>query len=435
MAKRRTHALALMSISSGMPYGVLITGPLIAFLRSIGVSLQDIGLISLATAPWTFKFIWSPLVDRYALRWPDRRRSWVVLSQVLLAISLLAFALFAFRAVNGGAQPSQLWAIGALALLIAFAGATQDIALDAYAVEYLRPEEQGPVSGLRIMYWRIGWLLCSGAAIALSDPLLWNKLGVPAEGNSPWPWVFVGIGAAFLLVIPITLAGDPPEQPAIAPRTLGSAVVEPLVSYFKRPEALWFAAFLVLYKFGDNLSASVWIQFLVDHQIPRVEIGLLNKTLGMAMAVGGAVLGGWLTTRLGLGRALWMFGAIQGASSALFGLASVVGAARWAVYLGIGGENLSAGLGTAAQGVLCLRLCEKRFGATQFALLSSLFALGRWLTGPIAGWSAQHLGYTTHFFLAVLAAVPGLLVLQHIAPIQQREVPAALPVVPEAAPT
>src|SRR3954470_21857758 len=134
----------MMSISSGMPYGVLITGPLIAFLRSIGVSLQDIGLISLATAPWTFKFLWSPLVDRYAPRWPDRRRSWVILSQVLLAASVFAFALFAFRAINGAIHPSQLWAIGALAMLIAFAGATQDIALDAYAVEYLRPEEQGP---------------------------------------------------------------------------------------------------------------------------------------------------------------------------------------------------------------------------------------------------------------------------------------------------
>src|SRR5215510_606866 len=124
-----------MSISSGMPYGVLITGPLIAFLRSIGVSLQDIGLISLATAPWTFKFIWSPLVDRFALRWPDRRRSWVMLSQALLAVSVFALALFAFRAVgtvgpDGKASlaPAELWTIGALALLIAFAGATQDIA-------------------------------------------------------------------------------------------------------------------------------------------------------------------------------------------------------------------------------------------------------------------------------------------------------------------
>src|SRR5262245_56118560 len=121
MAKRRTHALALMSISSGMPYGVLITGPVVAFLRSIGVSLQDIGLISLATAPWTFKFLWSPLVDRFALRWPDRRRSWVVFSQLLLAASVFAFAMLAFRAVGGGLGPSQLWAIGALALLIAFA--------------------------------------------------------------------------------------------------------------------------------------------------------------------------------------------------------------------------------------------------------------------------------------------------------------------------
>jgi len=423
----------MMSISSGMPFGILITGALTAWLRSIGVSLKDIGLISLATAPWTFKFLWSPLVDRFAMRWPDRRRSWVLVSQLLLAAAVAPFAVLAFRSLSGTLTPGQLWLIGAMAMLIAFAGATQDIALDAYAVEYLRPEEQGPVSGVRIMYWRIGWLLCSGAAVALSDPAIWNKLGFAVEGNAPWPWVFVGLSLAFLAVIPITIAAEPPERPAQPPRTLGSAVVDPLLSYFRRPQAIWFAFFLVLYKFGDNLSSSVWIQFLIDHGIPRAEIGLVNKTVGLVCSVGGALLGGVLTTKIGLGRALWVFGVVQGASSALYGMASLAGAARWAVYAAVAGENLSVGLGTAAQGVLILRLCEKRFGATQFALLSSLFAVGRTASGPVAGWSAELLGYTTHFFVAVLAAVPGLLVLQKIAPIWQREVPAATPA-PEAAP-
>jgi len=427
VAKRRPHVLAMMSISSGMPYGILITGPLIAFLRSINVSLMDIGFISLATTPWTLKFLWSPLVDRFALKWPDRRRSWVLISQLFLAVTVGGLALFAFRAIGGRLETWHLWLVGVLALIVAFGGATQDIALDAYAVEYLRKEEQGPVSGDRVMYWRVGWLLCSGAAIALSDPLVWNKLGFPAEGNSPWPWVFVGLSLAFLAVVPITLAADPPERPAEPPRTLASAVVDPLREYFGRPMAIAFAAFLILYKFGDNSSASVWIQFLIDHGMPRVEIGIVNKTLGMVGAVGGAMLGGRSINRIGLGRALWIFGLVQGVSSALFGLASVAGGARWAVYLAIAGENFSAGLGTAAQGVLILRLCQKRFAATQFALLSSLFALGRLISGPLAGVSAQYLGYTTHFFLSVVAAVPGLLILQKIAPFQQREVLAAMP--------
>jgi PAT family beta-lactamase induction signal transducer AmpG len=434
--KRRVHRLALLSISSGIPYGFIVTGALSTFLASEHVKATQIGLLSLVQAPWNFKFLWSPLIDRYALKWPGRRRSWILLSQLGILLWLAGFAWVVTRVVGvGGFQPQTLAWVGILAVGVAFFGATQDIALDAYAVEYLRPDEQAHASGLRTMYWRLGFLLMSGVAVALSDAGIWQHLGFHIADDAPWPWVFLAIALSMIPLMGVTLAADEPERPATPPRTLGVAVVEPLLSYFRRPQAIAFALFLFFYKFGDNLSNSMWIKFLVDHGIPRVEIGLLNKTVGSVSVIVGATLGGYLVPRLGLGRSLWIFGFVQGASNALYALASITGGVRWAVYLGVAGENLSIGLGTAALLTLCLRLCEKRFGATQYALLSSIFALGRIVTGPPAGWIVDHWGYTPLFLIAILAAVPGLAVLQVIAPIQQREVPNALGEPPEPSPS
>jgi MFS transporter, PAT family, beta-lactamase induction signal transducer AmpG len=421
---RRVMPLALLSISSGMPYGFLITGAFVTYLRTSEVSLTDIGLLSLVSLPWNIKFLWSPLVDRFALKWPDRRRSWVLLTQVALALGFFAIAALVFAAVKGsGLDPRMLWLLAGIALFIAVAAATQDVALDAFAVEYLRPNEQGPASGLRVLFWRVGFLLCSGLAVALADPAVWSSLGFSLGKNDAWPWVFMAIAVLFLPMLVLTVKCPPAEVPAAAPRSLGKAVVEPFTSYFKRPGAVLVALFLVFYKFGDNLSASMWVPFMIDHGITRAELGLLTKTLGVASAIAGVTLGGALIPRLGLGRALWLFGLAQGLSSALYGLAALVNGARWAVYLGIAGENFAAvGLGTAALSTLCLRLCEKRYGATQYALLSSLFAFGRWITGPIAGVVAQKAGYTALFFIGVAASAPGLLLLHFIAPLKERDV-------------
>src|SRR4051812_43128842 len=203
--RKRFHTLALMSISSGMPFGFVIGGALSAFLRSIGVSLSSIGWLSWVSFPWNFKFLWSPLVDRYALRWPGRRRSWVLISQGALAVGLVVFAGLAFQGVHGGFSVGQLWLVGTLGVFVAFWAATQDIALDAYAVEFLRPEEQAQASGMRVMYWRIGWLACSGLAVAAADQRVWRGLGVGAEPNAPRPGGFLGI---------------PGGVPALGPRAL-----------------------------------------------------------------------------------------------------------------------------------------------------------------------------------------------------------------------
>jgi PAT family beta-lactamase induction signal transducer AmpG len=356
----------------------------------------------------------------------------VLLAQVALALALGALAAVAARSLVPDASGRAVLATGAasaiavLALLFVFAAATQDIALDAYAVEVLRPDEVGPASGLRIAWYRIGMLGSSAVAVFASQ---WV----------PWPVVFGALAVAFLLFTGLTLAASEPEQPAAPPRSLGSAVWEPFQSYFRRRDAVAIALFLVLYKFGDNLGLSMVNPFLKDLCFSNAEIGLAVKTIGTFSTVAGAGMGAALMTRMGLGRALWLFGLAQAASMLLYSLAAathpgaidiaacsgagVSAATRAATYAAIAGEYATQGMATAAMIALVTRVCEKRYSATQYALLSSLFGLGRVASGPPSGWLAQALGYQAFFGLATLCALPGLLLLQRIAPIRQREVP------------
>jgi len=427
--------LGLLSVSEGMPLGFVLQ-TLQVFLRGAGVSLRAIGLLQAVSLPWTLKFLWSPLVDRYTWPWPDRRRSWVLAMQLALAAGMGALAAFVARhlSVEGGRAvllPGAAFGIAVLALALAFFSATQDIALNAYAVEILEPDEVGPASGLRILWYRVGMLLSGAAAIFASEWI-------------PWPLVFLGLGALFLLFMLLTLAAPSPRFSPAAPYSLAVAVWEPLRSYFARPRSLTVALFLIFYKFGDNLGLSMVNPFLKDLCFSNAEIGLAVKTIGTASVIAGAGAGAALMTRLGLGRALWVFGIAQAAGSLLYagaaathsglsdvslcGEVGVAQATRMATYLAIAGEYASQGMGTAAQLALVTRLCERRYSATQYALLSSLFGLGRWASGPPSGWLAERLGYTAFFVTAAVAAVPGLLLLQRIAPLRQREVPgAALP--------
>ncbi len=431
LRNKRVQILGLLSVSSGMPLG-FITSTLQIFLRGAGVDLKTIGLLQSVSLPWTVKFLWSPLVDRYAPPWPGRRRGWVLMAQVALALTLGALASLAARSLVPDASGRAVLATGAasaiaaLALLFVVAAATQDIALDAYAVEVLRPDEVGPASGLRIAWYRIGMLGASAVAVFASQ---WV----------PWPVVFGALAVAFLLFTGLTLAAPEPERPAAPPRSLGSAVWEPFASYFRRRDAVPIALFLVLYKFGDNLGLSMVNPFLKDLCFSNAEIGLAAKTIGTFATVAGAGMGAALMTRMGLGRALWVFGLAQAASMLLYSLAAathpgaidiaacsgaaVPAATRAATYAAIAGEYATQGMATSAMIALVTRVCEKRYSATQYALLSSLFGLGRVASGPPSGWLAEALGYRDFFAVAALCAIPGPLLLQRIAPLRQREVP------------
>jgi PAT family beta-lactamase induction signal transducer AmpG len=397
------------------------------FLIGQGVHKAKLTLLSGVSIAWTIKFLWSPLVDRYALPWPGRRRSWIILAQLGLAGTFAALAAFAWRTGAGPLDDHALFVAAALGFCVAFLSATQDIALDAYAVEALRPEEREPASGLRILWYRMGMLVAGAVVVSLSDYV-------------PWSVLFLYLAVLFGGFVLVTLLTPEPEHPSAAPRSLATAVVEPLRQYFSRPDAIAIALFLVFYKFGDNMGGTMVNYFLKDLCFSNAEAGLSLKTLGTVATIGGSLLGAALMMWMGLGRSLWVFGALQAGANLLYSVAAVSrgapldlhqcaalpalgwGTRLWA-YASIAGEQAAQGMGTAAQGVLLLRVCDKRYGATQFALLSSLFALGRWAAGLPSGWLAEQLGYPVFFAAcATVFALPGFVFLHRIAPFWARDV-------------
>jgi PAT family beta-lactamase induction signal transducer AmpG len=427
LLSRSVHLLAFLSVSSGMPLGWVYVA-FQFFLIGHGISKAEFGVISGVSVAWTVKFLWSPLVDRYALRWPGRRRSWVVMMQLALAATFGAFALYAWR-VEGMERLAGL-ALGAaafLGFLVAFFSATQDIALDAYAVELLKPEEREPASGLRILWYRLGMLLAGAVLVSLSDYL-------------SWPSLFLGLAAIFVGFVGITLLSPEPERPTAPPRTLGSAIVDPILHYFRRPDAIAVALFLVFYKFGDNMGGTMVNYFLKDLCFSNTEAGAAIKVIGTFASIGGSLLGAAVMMRIGLGRALWTFGLLQAGANLLYSVAAGVRgqpldlhqcaglpvldvATRAWTYASIACEHAAQGMGTAAQAVLLLRVCDKRYSATQFALLSSLFALGRWSAGLPSGWMVERMGYPLFFAAcATVFAIPGFVFLQRIAPFGRRDV-------------
>ncbi|BDG07042.1 AmpG family muropeptide MFS transporter [Anaeromyxobacter paludicola] len=434
LKNRRVQVVGLLSLASGMPLGWTFT-TLQFWLVSLGIPKGTIGLLSAVSLPWSLKFLWSPLVDRYALPWPGRRRSWVVLSQLALAAMFGVLALYALRLSglrDAGAPlatPAVAATVGLLALGVTFLSATQDIAYDAYCVEALHPDEQGPASGLKVMYYRLGMLVAGALAVSASDWL-------------PWPVLFGILALLFAAFTGVTLLAPEPERPAAPPRSLARAVWEPLAAFFRRPGALTVLLFLVLYKYGDNLAGTMVNPFLKDLCFRNAEAGAAVKTLGTVATIAGAGLGAAVMSRIGLGRALWIFGLLQAGANLLYAgaalsrgapmdvalcasLPPLSAATRAWVYVAIASEWGAQGMATSALLALILRACDKRYSATQYALLSSLFGLGRTLSGIPSGYLAQRLGYPAFFALAVAAAVPGLLLLQRIAPLGQREVPGA----------
>ena len=364
----RLLSVSLLSFASGLPLG-LVWLAIPAWMAREGVDIRVIGLFTLAQAPWSFKLLWSPWMDRYPPPFLGRKRGWILVGQVVL------FALTLWLA-GVSDRPEALWVIGGLTLAIAFASATQDIAIDAYAVEVLEREEQGIATGSRTAFYRAAMQVAGGASITLA-----------AESS----WAFVNLLLALLylpFMVVTALAPEPPSLPP-APRTLREAVWGPFVGFLAQHRALEILAFVVLYKLSDNLTQSLTGPFLVQTGFNDVDVGLARTTIGQAAAIGGTFLGGVLTDRIGLGRSLWIFGFLQLASNLGYAVVAQAGVNRPVMYAAHAFEHVSSGLGSGAFGVLLLRLTQKRFSATQYALLSSLFTLPRVLAGPRDGRSRQ----------------------------------------------
>lgn len=400
----RTLSVTLLSFSSGLPLG-LVWIAIPDWLRDAGVDIRIVGLITLAQAPWTFKFLWSPFLDRYTppgLRRLGRRRGWAAVAQVALFAFTLAMA-------GVGNNPETPWVVGALALAIAVASASQDIAVDAYAVDVLREDEQGVAVGARTAMYRAAMWLSGGTAITLAG--LWS-----------WPAVCIGLAVVYLPMLAITVAAPEPEERFGAPRTLREAVWHPFLGFLARHRALEILAFVVFYKFADNLADALKRPFLVDMGYSSLDRGVALVTVGTFGMMLGVFLGGALTTVMGLGHSLWVFGLLQIFSNIGYVLVAEAGGVdRPLMYGAMGFETLTQGLGTGAFSVLLLRMTQKRFSATQYALFSSLFGVPRVIAGPIAGFTVYATGWTSFFWLTLAAGIPGLILLARFVPPGTRE--------------
>lgn len=403
---RRMGALLLLGFASGLPLA-LSGGTLQAWLTVQGVSLKDIGFATLIGQAYVFKFLWAPLMDRVELPWLaprlGRRRAWLVPVQSLLAVVLLGMAWRGVPAAGGGAE---LAPVVALAVALAFLSASQDIVIDAYRTDVLPAEERGAGAAVLVLGYRSAMIVSGGLALWLASTWL------------GWRGTYALMGALMGAAVLATLWAPPPPGHVAAPPTMLAAVVEPAREFLARRGALALLAAIVLYKLGDAFAGALSTTFLIRGAgySPAV-VGLTYKTMGLASTIVGALLGGGLLARLGLWRALVLFGIAQGAANlAYWGLAVLPpNLALMASAVGI--ENLTSGMGTAAFVAWLSALCDARFSATQFALLSALSAVGRVYVGPVSAMLAARWGWPAFYLFSVAASAPGVLMLLWLRPV------------------
>ena len=400
LASWRTACVSLMSFSSGLPLG-LVWIAIPDWMRSNQVDIKIVGLFTLAQVPWTFKLVWAPLMDRYAPPFLGRRRGWALVAQIALSVLILMLA-------GVGHHPETPWVVAALALAIAFASASQDIAVDAYAVEVLKKEEQGTVVGARIAAYRAAMYVAGGLTITLA-------------GATSWPLTNAILAALFLPMMLVTWKAPPPPEKLVEPKTLREAVWQPFLEFLGRHRALEILAFVFFYKIADNLADGLLRPFLFDMGYSSFDRGVSLATIGLLGIVGGTFIGGLWTNVIGVGKALWLFGFLQIFSNLGYVLVARSETSQLLMYGALSFEKFTSGLGTGAFSVLLLRMTHKRFSATQYALFSSLFSLPRVVAGPIAGFTVDAVGWEPFFWGTIAAGIPGLILLQRFSPWGVRE--------------
>lgn len=388
---RRIGLLLLLGFASGLPLA-LTAGTLQAWLAAERVDLVAIGWFALVGQPYTYKFLWAPLMDRYALPFLGRRCGWLLATQLALAAAI---------AFMGTLQPADsAWLLGGVAVLVAFLSASQDIVFDALRTDSLSPEERGAGAAMSVLGYRVAMLVSGAGALILADQ------GLGWQGTYWLMAALMGVGmlATWLVVEPEAQAG--------APRTLDQAVVQPFREFFARESAVAFLLLVVLYKLGDAFVGSFTTTFLLRGPgFSLTEVGALNKGFGLVATIVGALAGGALMATLRLYRALLLFGVLQAVTNLGFLLLATAGKSYPLMVAVVGLENLCGGMGTAAYVALLMALCDQRFSATQYALLSALSAVGRVYVGPSAGYLVKALDWAPFFGVTFLIALPGLALL------------------------
>jgi MFS transporter, PAT family, beta-lactamase induction signal transducer AmpG len=397
LLNQRMLICIFIGFSSGLPLFILLN-LVAAWLRSEGVDLKSIGLFALIQFPYTWKFLWSPLMDRYSLGRLGRRRGWMLGTQAFLLLCVAAFGMFNPR--------TDLLAIAALAALLAFFSASQDIVLDAYRREILSDEEQGLGTAIHVNAYKMAGLIPGSLSLILADHL-------------PWGTVFL-VTALFMLpgMVTTLLVKEPPIYGA-PPRTLEDAVVLPFREFLRRAgwqQALLVLSFIFLYKLGDSMATALATPFYLDLGFSKTDIGLIAKNAGLWLNVAGGLIGGIWLVKLGINRGLWVFGVIQAVVILGFAWLADVGPSKLALGIVIGSEAFGVGLGTAAFTAFIARTTDPRYTATQFALFTSLASVPRTFANASTGYIVEQIGWFGFFLLCTVLAIPGLLLLSRVAP-------------------
>ena len=386
----RVVTVLFLGFSSGLPLA-LSGGTLQAWLTIEDVDIKTIGLFSLVGLPYTLKFLWSPLMDRFVVPIFGRRRGWIALSQLALIGLILGMSVTSPQ--NG------LWFLALLAFCLTFVSASQDVAIDAYRTEVLRERERGMGAAVSVTGYRVAMLVSGALALILSEYLGWRATYMLMA-------LIMSIG-----VVAVWL-GPEPEDPGTPPASMKDAVEGPFKEFFSRTGVWSLLALIVLYKLGDAFAGSLTTTFLIRGVNFSVgEVGAINKGMGLASTIIGALFGGVLMARLRLFKALLIFGILQAVSNLSFMILALVGKSYPLMIFTIAFENLAGGMGTAAFVAFLMILCNHSYTATQFALLSALASLGRVFVGPLSGVLVDGMGWTVFFFTTFLFALPGLVLL------------------------
>ncbi|MCE1229448.1 MAG: AmpG family muropeptide MFS transporter [Firmicutes bacterium] len=383
-------SLALLGFASGLP--LFLTGSTLkAWMTKENLDLGTIGIFSVVTLPYSLKVFWAPFLDRFAMKGLGRRRSWMLLMQIGMALALTGLALHP--------PHLSLTTVAALAVAVALTSATFDIAVDAWRAEALPHKLLGFGTSVHITTYRIAMLVSGGGALILAQ-----RVG--------WKHTYLVMAGLTVLGMAGTLLAANTDAVARSPRTLREAILEPLKDLLKRPGIAELAAFAVLYKLGDWLAEAMTMPFLLRGMgFTLAQVGTVQKTTAMAAIIVGGLLGGAIITRVSLKKALFAFGLLQAASILGFWAISRLGPNLGLLVAANALENLAYGMGGSAFAALLMASCNRTYTGTQYALFSSLMALPRTVFAGATGFLAQRLGWSSYFLVCVLAAIPGLLLL------------------------
>jgi MFS transporter, PAT family, beta-lactamase induction signal transducer AmpG len=404
MLTRKMLTILCLGLASGIPLGIVLT-VLQAWMTKSGIDLKMVGLAVLVQMPYTWKFVWSPLMDRFVPPFLGRRRGWMLISQILMVVAIVAMGQFDPATAVG--------TILALATVISFAGASHDIVIDAYRRDVLDEAELGFGSAVAVNSYLIGFRYIGVV------------LGLYLGDVLPWSQVFTILASFVVIGVVGTMIAVEPRDAALAPRSLREAVLNPFLDYLRRPGAIEILLFILLYKLGDNLASALLTPFYIKVGFTLKEISVYYKIISFWGTFTGGLVGGALLTRYSIRRCLMAFGVFQGVTPLAFAILVGTGPNVLALAFVVAVETLSLGMGAAALTAFMLRLCNRKFSATQYALLTSFMGIPRTIIPASAGFVVESLGWVNFYVLCVLLAIPGLLLVYFRAPKWEEGLPPA----------